>query len=188
MSNISLALALALASALLTAAGVIALIPVKYIHAVLERKRLERGTGIDRQSKGSQPFTNEEVGHRGLRHEVASALMRTYLHDRLARDHLQIAASTQSLHPLGPEDVLTQLIFVRRDINRMLREFTQSRSYGWSAFPSRSEYFHSIGEGTPRSELFAIKYFQYKTADLETVKPLGGPPRKDQSKRKAGAI
>src|SRR5882762_5535256 len=109
MSDVSLAAALA--GLLLSIAGVIALTPVKYIQL--------RITKQDQLDPWNKLPASEEASPRDVRQEVVSALMRTYLHDRVARDHLQLAAAAQNLHPIGPEDVLTQLMFIRRDLNRI---------------------------------------------------------------------
>ena len=184
MSDVSLAAALA--GLLLGIAGAIALTPVKYIQSRVAKRSLAKSWGDDLLP------APDEISPRDIRQEVVSALMRTYLHDRVARDHLQLAAATQNLHPIGPEDVLTQLIFIRRDLNRVMRDSAQSRSYGTTTLVThRSEYFYPINEtATPRNEVFAIKYFQqnFEVADYEASKALSGFQRKNQIRRKFGAV
>lgn len=151
MSNT--ALAFSLASTLLAIAGAVSLTPVKAIRAWF-RKSSER-TGRD-------VLLGDDEAPGETRQEVVSTLMKAYLHDRAARDHLQLAAATHNLHPICPEDLLAQLIFIRRDLGRVMRDSANQRSsLGVSAFAQRIDYLQLLNEPLRlRDELPKMKTFQ----------------------------
>lgn len=142
-----LTFAILVASTLLFMAALISLIPVATIQRRFKKQK-------------SENTTSAEAHHFMPRNEIVSTLMKTYLHDRVVRDQLQNAATAQNLHPVDAHDVLAQLIFVRRDLNRIMHE-ANLRVQSTNAFTAvyRSNYFHSSHEALiPRGEIGTARY------------------------------
>lgn len=152
------AISAALATVLLCLAGCLALVPVKLL-----RRRIWSLRGTEEH----QPSDLREITALTPDATTVAKLMSTYLHGTTERDHLKMAAAVKNLHPIGREDVLTQIVYLRRDVNRISRLIAHSKffpTFETSVRAPESEFLIAMDElvASPRAHIVAIRYFTHR--------------------------